>query len=185
VPFFSMSAAEFVEMIVGVGAARVRDLFKQAREQAPAIVAVNGIRRLRADYSVSPGKTVTCVLVPSSGSAGILGEEAGLIGRLARADVSTSADAPSESSAHAVLGDGTQVVLPLAGVVDLDKECTRLETELASLDKQLDSLRGRLRNENFLSRAKPEIVEAERLKETEWSARRTLLAEKVQGLCGG
>ena len=33
VPFFSMSAAEFVEMIVGVGAARVRDLFKQAREQ--------------------------------------------------------------------------------------------------------------------------------------------------------
>src|SRR5204862_7162573 len=37
VPFFSMSAAEFVEMIVGVGAARVRDLFKQARENAPAI----------------------------------------------------------------------------------------------------------------------------------------------------
>ena len=35
VPFFSMSAAEFVEMIVGVGAARVRDLFKQAREHAP------------------------------------------------------------------------------------------------------------------------------------------------------
>ncbi|HEX7227837.1 MAG TPA: ATP-dependent metallopeptidase FtsH/Yme1/Tma family protein, partial [Candidatus Binatia bacterium] len=34
VPFFSMSAAEFVEMIVGVGAARMRDLFKQAREQA-------------------------------------------------------------------------------------------------------------------------------------------------------
>ena len=33
VPFFSMSAAEFVEMIVGVGAARVRDLFKQAREK--------------------------------------------------------------------------------------------------------------------------------------------------------
>src|SRR5690606_3335005 len=38
VPFFSMSAAGFVEMIVGVGAARVRDLFKQAREHAPAII---------------------------------------------------------------------------------------------------------------------------------------------------
>jgi cell division protease FtsH len=43
VPFFSMSAAEFVEMIVGVGAARVRDLFKQAREHAPAIIFIDEI----------------------------------------------------------------------------------------------------------------------------------------------
>jgi cell division protease FtsH len=43
VPFFSMSAAEFVEMIVGVGAARVRDLFKQARDAAPAIIFIDEI----------------------------------------------------------------------------------------------------------------------------------------------
>jgi cell division protease FtsH len=41
VPFFSMSASEFVEMIVGVGAARVRDLFKEAREHAPAIIFID------------------------------------------------------------------------------------------------------------------------------------------------
>lgn len=41
VPFFSMSASEFIEMIVGVGAARVRDLFKQARENAPAIIFID------------------------------------------------------------------------------------------------------------------------------------------------
>ena len=41
VPFFSMSASEFVEMIVGVGAARVRDLFKEARENAPAIIFID------------------------------------------------------------------------------------------------------------------------------------------------
>jgi cell division protease FtsH len=43
VPFFSMSASEFVEMIVGVGAARVRDLFRQAREHAPAIIFIDEI----------------------------------------------------------------------------------------------------------------------------------------------
>ena len=41
VPFFSLSAAEFIEMIVGVGAARVRDLFKQAREAAPSIIFID------------------------------------------------------------------------------------------------------------------------------------------------
>jgi len=43
VPFFSMSGAEFVEMIVGVGAARVRDLFAEARKHAPAIIFIDEI----------------------------------------------------------------------------------------------------------------------------------------------
>lgn len=55
VPFFSMSAAEFVEMIVGVGAARVRDLFKEARENAPAIVFIDeldAIGRARGQVAI-------------------------------------------------------------------------------------------------------------------------------------
>jgi cell division protease FtsH len=55
VPFFSMSAAEFVEMIVGVGAARVRDLFKQARDNAPAIIfidEVDAIGRARGQLAI-------------------------------------------------------------------------------------------------------------------------------------
>ena len=43
VPFFKMSGADFVEMFVGVGAARVRDLFRQAREKAPCIVFIDEI----------------------------------------------------------------------------------------------------------------------------------------------
>jgi cell division protease FtsH len=43
VPFFSMSGSDFVELFVGVGASRVRDLFKQAREKAPCIVFIDEI----------------------------------------------------------------------------------------------------------------------------------------------
>jgi cell division protease FtsH len=43
VPFFSISGSEFVEMFVGVGASRVRDLFKQAREKAPCIIFIDEI----------------------------------------------------------------------------------------------------------------------------------------------
>lgn len=43
VPFFSMSGSEFVEMFVGVGASRVRDLFRQAKEKAPSIVFIDEI----------------------------------------------------------------------------------------------------------------------------------------------
>lgn len=43
VPFFSLSGSDFVEMFVGVGASRVRDLFKQAREKAPCIVFIDEI----------------------------------------------------------------------------------------------------------------------------------------------
>ena len=43
VPFFSISGSEFVEMFVGVGASRVRDLFKQAKEKSPAIIFWAGV----------------------------------------------------------------------------------------------------------------------------------------------
>ena len=56
VPFFSISGSEFVEMFVGVGAARVRDLFEQAREQAPCIIFIDELDALgRARGACWPG----------------------------------------------------------------------------------------------------------------------------------
>jgi len=58
VPFFSLSGSDFVEMFVGVGASRVRDLFKQAKEKAPCIIfidEIDAIGRARGKNSVMGG----------------------------------------------------------------------------------------------------------------------------------
>ena len=55
VPFFSISGSEFVEMYVGVGASRVRDLFGQARKQAPAVIFVDEIDAVGRKRGLSTG----------------------------------------------------------------------------------------------------------------------------------
>ena len=54
VPFFSINGSEFVELFVGVGAARVRDLFEQARLQAPAIIFIDELDALGRVRGISP-----------------------------------------------------------------------------------------------------------------------------------
>src|SRR2546430_10715866 len=54
VPFFSISGSEFVEMFVGVGAARVRDLFQQAHQQAPAIIFIDELDALGRARGIGP-----------------------------------------------------------------------------------------------------------------------------------
>jgi valyl-tRNA synthetase len=144
---------------------------------------------LRSEYNVPPGQSVEVVVVPAEATLGpvarqLFEHEAALIGRLTRSNVRVESTAPGGASATAIIVGGTQVVLPLAGLIDVAKECKRLEGELANLDKQLGALRGRLANENFVARAKPEVVQMERAKELEWGARRDQLAAKVQALCG-
>jgi cell division protease FtsH len=55
VPFFSISGSEFVEMFVGVGAARVRDLFEQAKSKAPCIIFIDELDAIGKSRSAGPG----------------------------------------------------------------------------------------------------------------------------------
>lgn len=73
VPFFSMSASEFVEMFVGVGASRVRDLFQQARQSAPCVVFIDEIdavgrkRTMRVTNNDERDQTLNQLLVELDG----------------------------------------------------------------------------------------------------------------------
>jgi valyl-tRNA synthetase len=181
------------ELLVRASWPRVRDdaaisaTGERAREFELVREAVTSLRQLRADYGVQPGKFVDVVIAaePDATSRGVLVEEFPTIGRLARATLLERDATPGEAAAHALLSGGASLVLPLAGLVDLEKECARLRGELAGLEKQLGALEGRLANEGFVSRAPAHVVEAERKKLDEWRARRDQLTDKVRSLCGG
>jgi len=150
--------------------------------------AVSAIRQIRSDYAIPPGKTIDALLVPPAAGGAearrTFDEESPLIGFLTRSEVRVAAANPGDAAAQVVLGNGAEVVVPLAGVIDVQKECARLAGELQQLEKQLAGLRQRLANENFVARAKAEVVEAERLKERDWSARQDQLSRRVRSLCG-
>ncbi|MGQ0641196.1 MAG: valine--tRNA ligase [Gemmatimonadaceae bacterium] len=145
---------------------------------------VTALRQVRGEYSVAPGRTLEAIVVASDGTGEMLERERATIERLARCTLRIgSAPAAHGPAAHQVLSGGHEVIVPLEGVIDVSKECARLRSELAALAKQLGGLRQRLSNEQFVSRAKPEIVEAERRKEVEWHARSEQLRAKVHALC--
>lgn len=145
---------------------------------------VNTIRAKRSEYSVAPGKIIDTFIIPGPSYSPVFTEEAELIRHLARASVSVVSEVPAESAAHALLSDGTQIVIPLEGLVDIDKECTKLKKDLEQLEKQLAGLTARLANPGFTSRAPANVIEAERAKETEWTERRNQMRDKIKSLCG-
>ena len=178
-----LAAASWPVIDTGGDAANSR-----AREFELVREAVGAVRQIRAEYAVPPGATLEAIAVGNGATrdiARVFGEEAAVVERLSRVSLKVAATAPAGAAAHAVLTGGTSLVVPLAGLVDVEKECARLRGELASLEKQLQSLEARLSNEKFVSKAPADVVEGERKKLGEWSARRQQLRDKVQTLCGG
>jgi cell division protease FtsH len=138
VPFFSMSASEFVEMIVGVGASRVRDLFAQAKAAAPSIIfidEIDAIGRSRASGVYGGGndereQTLNQILTEMDGfdpSTGVIVLAAtnrpdvldSALLRPGRFDRRVAVQAPDKDGRRQILGVHTRNV-PLAADVDLD-----------------------------------------------------------------
>jgi valyl-tRNA synthetase len=92
--------------------------------------------------------------------------------------------APAGAAAHAVLTGGTEIIVPLAGLIDVDKECSRLRGEVAELEKQITSRDGRLSNTKYLERAPAQVVANDRATLEEMKAKRDQLVDKVRSLCG-
>jgi valyl-tRNA synthetase len=144
---------------------------------------IGEVRTLRSEYSVPPAAQVRIHLSNvSSELAAALAAEGRALARLARVQqVDTGADAGG-AGAHAVLRGGVELFIPLADVIDLERERKRLERELERLDGQLRATEGKLGNEQFTARAPQDVVERERAKAENFRDQRNRLALKIGGL---
>jgi valyl-tRNA synthetase len=162
--------------------ARLAGEFELVRE------AVLAIRQLRADNDVPPGKAVDVILRPPANDGraarAVFEREAAVISRLTRSTVQLADAAPAGAAAHAVLSGGTEVILPLAGLIDLEKECARLRSEAAELAKQIASREQRLGNAKYLERAPAQVVANDRAILDEMKAKQDQILDKVRSLCG-
>jgi valyl-tRNA synthetase len=159
------------------------DRTRSSAEYDLAREAVSAIRQIRADYRIDPGTLVEARIEPASGSRDAFADEAEAIGRLARSRVGIGGGGDAVVAASAVLTDGSTVVVPLAGVIDVEQECRRLRTELSRIDGPLTATRQRLAAETFLSRAPQHVIESERAKEREYAIRSEELRVRLRTLC--
>jgi len=127
---------------------------------------IRTIRNIRSEYNVEPAKWISATVVAGDNYA-LLQRHREVIVKLARLDdqafnlVAQLETKPTQAAAQ-VIGSGLEIYLPLAGMIDLTAERTRLNKELANLEKRIQSGQAKLSNESFVSKAPAAVVAKER-----------------------
>jgi valyl-tRNA synthetase len=135
----------------------------QADEEIGWIVKlVSEVRSVRSEMNVPAGAKIPLVLVGANKATRARAEiHEDTIERLARIDSISFAKAPPPGSAQIVLGEAT-AALPLAGVIDMDAERTRLAREIGKVRAEIQKVDAKLANASFVAKAPPEVVEENR-----------------------
>lgn len=147
--------------------------------------AVRAVRNLRAELNISPAKQVDLTVVAEEGVRGRVERNAeslkflAKVENLAFADTIADEDKGKYMSAHL---PGLDLYVAVAGLIDVDKELVRIDSELKSIDKDLSRSKGKLTNEQFMSKAPAEIVEKERRIVAELEEKNAKLEERRAAL---
>jgi valyl-tRNA synthetase len=146
---------------------------------------VTSVRNVRAAYRVNPGARIPVRVRATGPKAERVREASDGITRLAGvAALEVGPDVVKEKgSAATPIGD-IEVVIPLAGIVDIEGERARLTRERGKVEAELGDVERKLSNQGFVAKAKPEVVERERARQERLNTELAKLVESL-GLLGG
>ncbi len=128
--------------------------------------AILGVRRIRAEMDIAPGKPLPLLLQQASTEDQIrIKAYRDLFTRVARLESIEVLDAKQEApeSATALVGE-LRLLIPLAGLINVADELARLDRELLKLEKPIAQIEGKLGNAGFIDKAPADVVEKERAK---------------------
>jgi len=137
---------------------------------------ITELRSVRAEMNIKPGTFIPLIMAGANDvTKARLKTHAAALRQLGRVEnIELAEDAP-KGSAQIVIGEAT-ACLPLAGLIDLGEEKSRLEKELKKLDGEIKRLEGKLGNQRFVANAPAEIVAEEKGKLEEYKAQRVRVA---------
>ncbi len=142
---------------------------------------VVGIRNVRNEYKVEPSKRINALIDPGS-LKDVLTEYSYIFSRLCNVHDVDLLNGEAPTNAAVVVSADTKIYLPLAGMIDLEAERKRLEKERNELAAQIERIKQLLANENFVTRAKPEVVQRERERLAEFEASYQAVEERLSML---
>ncbi|QDG50011.1 valine--tRNA ligase [Persicimonas caeni] len=163
------------------------DFAEAATQMDRVIELISAIRGIRGETNVKPGQTIDEVFFVTDDADAKAAIEAceSYIQRLAKADkievVSTDA-APEVEGAATAVRDGVEIRIPLAGLIDLDEELTRLQKELERVEDDIKYVEGKLANDGFVNNAPEHIVQQERDKREQYLEEKATLEASMEEL---
>jgi len=138
---------------------------------------IRSVRNMRAEMKIPLGKKADIVLIAE---AALLTEIAGnesyfrQLAQAAAVGFQPAASQPPPQAAKAHVR-GVDIYLPLAGLIDIEKETARLQKEIAACESELKRLTSKLANASFVAKAPAEVVEKERAKQNEFEEKKRSL----------
>ncbi|MDE9544736.1 valine--tRNA ligase [Xenorhabdus bovienii] len=192
IPFITETIWQRVKVVKGINADTIMlqpfPEFDQAKVDELALndlewikEAIIAVRNIRAEMNIAPSKPLEVLLRDANADAQRrVAENLNFIQSMGRLASVTALAAGEEAPVSVTkLINGTEILIPMAGLIDKDVELARLDKEIEKLDKEISAIEAKLSNDGFVSRAPEAVVakERERLANNN-AAKEKLLAQK-------
>lgn len=160
---------------------------KAAAEEMKLLVEIiRSVRNIRAEVNTPLSKKIDMLIKTKDENVQkVLSKNVGYIERFCNPEQLTIAiDAKAPDKAMTAIVTGAEIILPLAGLINIDEEIARLQKEWDKLNKEVERVQKKLSNEGFIKKAPEKVISEEKAKEQDYSEKRSAVEARMNELKG-